>query len=141
MMDTNSKTGRQEVIAAYADFDIEDFKNALGVVITTAIPAFELPQGAMIVGGSIVCDTLFDGTTPALAIGDDDDDTPDEDRYLAAGSLAAADTAVPITNADGVQTVGACNLTLKLSASDSTVGAGRICVQYVVKGRTAFSQG
>ena len=141
MMNTNSKTGRQEVIAAYADFDIEDFKDAVGTVLTTAIAALELPQGACVIDGFLALDTAFDGTTPTLTIGDDADDTPVEDRYLAAGTLASTAAIVAVSNAAGYETSKACNITLKLSAADATAGAGRLCIKYVVAGRTAFSQG
>ena len=141
MMDTNNKTGRQEVVAAYFDFDIDDFKNVAGTVLTTAIAAMELPQGARVLAGAIVMDTAFNGTTPTMTLGDDSEDTPTEDRYMAAGAVNAADTPVAVVNSDGWETPQACNLTMKLSASDATAGIGRLCVTYVVAGRTAFTQG
>lgn len=141
MMNTNAKTGRQEVVAAYFDFDVEDFKDAVGTVLTTAIAAMELPQGARVMGGSIVMDTAFDGTTPTMTLGDDSEDTPTEDRYMSAGAVAAADTPVAVVNSDGWEVPQACNLTMKLSSADNTVGVGRLCVEYVVSGRAAFSQG
>lgn len=140
-MNTNAKTGRQEVVAAYFDFDIEDFKNVAGTVLTTAIAAIELPQGARVLSGSIVMDLAFDGTTPTMTLGDDSEETPTEDRYMSAGAVAVADTPVAVVNSDGWEVPQACNLTMKLSASDATEGQGRLAVTYVVAGRAAFSQG
>jgi len=143
-MNSNEKVGRQEVIAAYFDFDIEDFKNAAGTVVSTPVPIEgSLPSGACILpyGSFVMVTTDFDGTTQTLDIGDTSEDTPDVDKYLDGGSLATADTMVAISNATGYEVPKACNLTLKLSATDSTEGVGRICILYVVNGRSAFSQG
>jgi len=139
-MNTNSKTGRQEVVAAYVDFDIEDFKDSAGTVLVTAIAAMQIPQGACIIDGFLAIDTAFNGTTPTLTIGDNADDTPDEDRYLGAGSVASTGK-IAVLNPNGDEVAQACDVTLKLSAADATEGAGRICLRYVVAGRVAFSQG
>lgn len=144
VMNSNSKTGRQEVAAAYFDFTLDDFKNAAGTVLTTAIPIVgSLPANACVLpaGGFVEVTTAFDGTTQTLDIGDTSESTPDVDKYLDGGSLATADAKLDITNAAAYMAPAACNLTLKLSAANSTTGAGRICLLYVVKGRSEFSQG
>lgn len=142
MMDSNGKTGRQEVIAAYFPFKFSDFQDAAGNQLTTAIAIVgSLPAGACILRGFIVFDTAFDGTSQTIDIGDNSESTPDVDKYLDGGDAATADVAVAITNATGYEVPSACDLTLKLNASDSTEGAGRVCIEYVVNGRSAFSQG
>lgn len=144
VMDSNGKSGRQEVIAAYFDFDIEDFKDAAGTVVNTAVPIEgSLPSGAVVLpyGSFVMVTTAFNGTTQTLDIGDTSESTPDVDKYLDGGSLATTNTMVAISNSTGYEVPKACNLTLKLSATDSTEGVGRICILYVVNGRSAFSQG
>ena len=142
MMDSNGKTGRQEVIAAYHEFDIEDFKDSAGNLLTTPVAVEKFfPANTCVLRGFIVLDTAFNGTTPTIDIGDNSESTPDPDKYLDGGSLATANTAVALTNATGYEIPAGCDLTMKLNAGDSTVGAGRICVEYVVRGRSAFSQG
>ena len=141
-MNSNSKTGRQEVIAAYHSFDIDDFKDSAGNLLTTPIAVEKFfPPNACVLRGFIVLDTAFDGTTPTIDIGDNSEDTPDPDKYLDGGSLATANAVVAITNATGYEIPAGCDLTMKLNAGDSTVGKGRFCIEYVVRGRSAFSQG
>lgn len=131
-------SGRQEVIAATADFTYAD------VTDNTYMPAVDVPAGAIVVGGHLAITTLFNSaTTDQFSIGDK------------VGSAAASNTTYAALSAD-VTAVGAIPIvpTGKKYTVDSTVGVvwdgtgtaptagvGRLTVLYIVDGRAAFSQG
>ena len=131
-------SGRQEVIAATADFTFADVTDA------TYMPAVDLPAGAIVVGGGLAITTIFNSaTTDTFAIGD-------KDGAAAAVNTTYAATSADITAAGNIPVVP----TGKKYASPSTVGvvwdgtgaaptagAGRLTVLYIVDGRAAFSQG
>ena len=64
-MPITKKSGRQEVIAATADFTYAD------VTDDTYMPAVDLPGGAIVVGGHLAITTIFNsGTDDKFSIGD-----------------------------------------------------------------------
>ena len=64
-MTITKKSGRQEVIAATADFTFAD------VADDTYMPAVDLPSGAIVVGGHLAITTIFNsGTDDKFSIGD-----------------------------------------------------------------------
>ncbi len=131
-------SGRQEVIAATADFKFSD------LVSGVYAPAVELPGGAIVVGGHLAITEVFNSATDdKFSIGDQE------------GSDAAVKTTYAVLSAD-IAAPGAVALvpTGKKYAKTSTVGAawtgtgtaptagaGRLTVLYIVDGRSAFSQG
>ena len=131
-------SGRQEVIAATADFTFAD------IVSGVYQPAVDVPAGAIVVGGHLAITTLFNSaTTDQFSIGDK------------VGSAAAVNTTYAALSAD-ITAVGAVPLVPmgKKYAEPSTVGivwtgagaaptagVARLTVQYIVDGRAAFTQG
>ncbi|CAN7451866.1 hypothetical protein LJR066_002838 [Acidovorax sp. LjRoot66] len=137
-MPITKKSGRQEVIAATADFVYSD------LVSGTYAAAVDLPGGAIVVGGHLAITTLFNSaTTDQFSIGDK------------VGAASAGNTTYAAQSAD-ITAVGAVPIvpTGKKSTEASTVGvvwtgagtapsagAGRLTVLYIVDGRAAFTQG
>lgn len=131
-------SGRQEVIAATADFNFAD------IVSGVYQPAVDVPAGAIVVGGHLAIATIFNsGTTDQFSIGDK------------VGSAAAANTTYAALSAD-ITAPGPVHIvaTGKKYAEPSTVGivwtgagaaptagVGRLTVLYIVDGRAAFTQG
>lgn len=123
---------RQQVISAWADFDIADLTSA------TFAAAIEVPMGAVVVGGRLVIDTAFDsGTTDVITVGDTVDD--DEYKTNGDGQSATAQALVPT----GYVYTAKGNIGIKWTSDGTapTEGAGRLFVEYVVTTRTQFTQG
>ena len=131
-------SGRQEVIAATADFTFADV--ASGVYA----PAVDLPGGAIVVDGHLAITTIFNSAT------DDKFSIGDKVGVAAAAAATYAAQSADITAAGAVPVVA----TGKKYAEPSTVGvvwtgtgaaptagAGRLTVLYIVDGRAAFTQG
>lgn len=126
-------SGRQEVIAATIPFDYTTLEDGV------AVDAIEVPNNAVLVGGMLVIDEAFDsGTSDAIDVGDSGDD----DRYSSTpiNAQVVGATALDLT---GYRYAGVDNIALSWAAdgTDATAGSGRLIVQYMVEGRSAFSQG
>ena len=137
-MPITKKSGRQEVIAATADFTYAD------LVSGAYAAAVDLPGGAIVVGGHLAITTIFNsGTDDKFSIGDK------------VGAASAANTTYAALSAD-ITVAGAVPIvaTGKKYTESSTVGVvwtatgtaatagvGRLTVLYIVDGRAAFSQG
>lgn len=130
--------GRQEVIAATADFSFSD------VTSGTYAGAVDVPAGAIVVGGHLAITTIFNSAT------DDKFSIGDQVGASAATATTYAAQSADITAAGAVPIVP----TGKKYAEPSTVGvvwtgtgaapsAGvcRLTVLYIVDGRSAFTQG
>lgn len=130
--------GRQEVIAATADFTFADV--ASGVYAG----AIDVPAGAIVVAGHLAITTIFNSAT------DDKFSIGDQVGAAAATATTYAAQSADITAAGAVAIVP----TGKKYAEPSTVGvvwtgtgaapsagAGRLTVLYIVDGRSAFTQG
>lgn len=131
-------SGRQEVIAATADFTFADV--ASGVYAA----AVDIPGGAIVVGGHLAITTIFNSaTTDQFSIGDK------------VGAAAAAGTTYAAQSAD-ITAPGAVAIvpTGKKYTEPSTIGVvwtgagaaptagvARLTVQYIVDGRANFTQG
>lgn len=136
-MPITKKSGRQEVIAATADFS---FAHLVSGAYAAAV---DLPGGAIVVGGHLAITTIFSSATDdKFSIGDK------------VGAASAANTTYAAQSAD-ITAVGAVPIvpTGKKYTEPSTVGvvwtgtgappsagAGRLTVLYIVDGRAAFSQ-
>lgn len=137
-MPITKKPGRQEVIAATADFTFAD------VASGTYAAAVDLPGGAIVVGGHLAITTIFNSAT------DDKFSIGDKVGANAAAAATYAAQSADITAPGAVEIVP----TGKKYTEPSTVGivwtgtgaapsagAGRLTVLYIVDGRAAFSQG
>lgn len=137
-MTISKNSGRQEVIAATADFTFADLTSG------AYADAVDVPPGAIVVGGHLAITTIFNsGTDDKFSIGDK------------VGSAAATAATYAAQSAD-ITAPGAVAIvpTGKKYAEPSTVGvvwtgtgaaptagAGRLTVLYIVDGRAAFSHG
>lgn len=126
-------SGRQEVISASVGFSWDDFTALDG----TIEPAITLPQGAVLIGGRVVIDEVFDDTTSdTLTVGDADSAA----RYVA-GVDAQALAATPLVPT-GLAMIAPTDVTISVTnvTGDTAGGSGRLEVEYRIAGRTAFSQ-
>ena len=133
---TKTRTS-QNVLVAEFEFNVDDtMANSAGVVTdfeaSDAKDAIDLPPGAIVVGGSLVVETVYNTTgTATLAIGDSGLAT----RYLGATNLkAAALTAIVPTGYKNVSGLPV-RLTLALADLAGTQGVVRVSVEYVIDGR------
>lgn len=97
--------------------------------ITTADSAtiFNLPVGAIVVGGFIEGDDLDTGATPAITL--NLGDAGDADRYFAASTVAqagTAGTALAVTGLGFTVTAGNTAVVLAVAANAATSAAGSV---------------
>jgi len=128
--------GRQEVIAASVDISFDTLSSDTAV----AEGVIQLPEGAIVVGGSITVSTAFDSTTSDVV---DIGDAGDDDRYTATPVDLTAE-ATTLLDVTGYTYTAQDNIDVEWTAgttSTATAGAATITVLYVVSGRAAFSEG
>lgn len=123
---------RQEIISAYVDISYAD------VVAAGGYQAIDLPPDSVVVGGDLVVDTVFNSTTNTMSVGDASSAT----RYLGAtDTKTAARTALVPTGFKTTTTQPSIVVTTALTGGAPTQGAVRLRVDYIRRGRAAFSQG
>jgi len=123
---------RQTPAVAIVDFTFADF------VSGTIQAAVDIPQDAVLIGGDLIIDTVFNsGGNDTLTVGD----VTVTDRYKAGingqslGRTALVPTGFATTNTQkyiGVKWTG--------TSTAPTTGAGRLIVEYIQNGRADFSQ-
>lgn len=126
--------GRQEVISAYIDVTYDDVPTT-----ATAYEAFNLPVGAEIIAGELVVDTAWNtATTATFDLGD----ALDDDRYTASAIdlKTAGRTALTLTGYVTLSTSNTLNWLGAYAGTAATAGAARVRIDYIVRGRAAFSQ-
>lgn len=131
-------SGRQQVIAATADFKFSDL--ASGVYA----PAVDVPGGAIVVGGHLAITEVFNSATDdKFSVGDQEgSDAAVKTTYAALsadivtpGAIALVPTGKKYTKS------GTVGVAWTGTGAAPTAGAGRLTVLYIVDGRAAFSQG
>jgi hypothetical protein len=94
--------------------------------------AAQLPPGAIVVGGEITVNTVFDSTTNTLSIGDAGSAT----RYASAVNLkSAARTALTLTGYKVTDANKDLLFTYAETGAAATAGAATVVLNYVVAGR------
>lgn len=133
-MPVTKNAGRQAPIVAWVDFTFADIP-----VTATVYDLIDLPPGAIVIGGDLVVTTAWNtATTATLSLGDASAAT----RYGATIDLkAAARTELTPTGFVHTPTEKAIRGTTAFAGAAATAGAARLRVDYIVKGRSAFSQG
>lgn len=126
-------SGRQELIVAEAAFGFAD--------LTTAVAAasVSVPEGAVVVGGYLVIDVVWNSlTSDVLDLGDD----LDVDRYSATpvDITALGVTALDVTGF-AYTTANTIDVIWTGVGTAPTTGTARLVVEYYVEGRAAFSEG
>lgn len=121
---------RQYVLSAFVDFTYADLAAGANVAI-------EVPGGAVVVGGDLAIDTVFDSTTNTLAVGDGGSAT----RYLGATNVKATGRTAITPTGYVYPATDTIDLTYALTGSASTTGAGRLRIDYIIRGRGNENQG
>lgn len=97
-----------------------------------AMDAIELPIGAIVVGGELVVDTIYNTTGAAtVSVGDSSSAT----RYLGATTLKTGGRTALVPT--GFKNTGGLPIRLTFSVADTagTAGKARVHVQYIIEGR------
>lgn len=131
-------SGRQEVIAATADFTFADVTDA------TYMAAVDLPGNAIVVGGGLAITTIFNSaTTDTFSIGDKEGAAAAVNTtYSAVSADITVAGNIPVVPTGKKYTVpSTVGVVWDGTGAAPTAGAGRLTVLYVVDGRAAFSQG
>jgi hypothetical protein len=120
------EAGRQYPLYAQQSFDYTNLSET-GV----AVPAVNLPDDAVVVGGMVVVDTAFNTATSAVV---DAGDAGDANRYLNDADLKAVG-AYPLVPTGEKNVTAGVTLTPTLVGAAATQGAGRLIVAYILTGR------
>lgn len=131
-------SGRQQVIAATADFKFSDL--ASGVYAS----AVDVPGGAIVVGGHLAITEVFNSATDdKFSIGDQEgSDAAVKTTYAALSADIATPGAIALVPTGKKYTKsGTVGVAWTGTGAAPTAGAGRLTVLYIVDGRAAFSQG
>lgn len=95
------------------------------------VPMFNLPYGSVILGGDIIVETAYAGTTVAtLSVGDSGSAT----KYASAVDvMTGARTAltIPAATTGGLNVIG----TLTMTVANATAGKVRVRLMYTIEGR------
>lgn len=127
----NPVSGRQYPLVAEVAFDYTQLADT-GV----AVPAVNLPYGAVVIGGGVVVETAFNTATSAVL---DVGDAASGNRYKDDVNLKTVGyTALVPTGyvSDGAP----LKLTPTLVGAAATAGKGRLIVMYAIKGRAHEAQ-
>lgn len=129
-------SGRQEVLAAHIQVKYDTLTSDAAAAEAIA----QVPEGAIVVGGSVSVTEVFNSTTSdVLDVGDGGDD----DRYTATpvDLTALGGTALDIT---GYQYTAQDNIDVEWTAGSTgtaTQGTAMITILYIVDGRACISEG
>lgn len=128
-------SGRQEVLAIYVPLAFNTITSAAGA----AEAVVQVPEGAIVVGGSIGVTTAFNSaTTDVLDLGDGGND----DRYTATqvNLQTVGENKLDLT---GYQYTAQDNIDIKWTAAGAaaTAGAAMLTILYIVEGRAQVSEG
>jgi hypothetical protein len=131
-MPMTNDSGRQYPLTAIARFKFSD------LVSGTYEPAIELPPDAIVTGGALVLETLFNSvTSDTITVGD----VATGNRYKAGidGKATAFTALVPTGyKYPSTKTVG---ITWTGVGTAPTQGAGYLLVEYIREGRSQENQG
>lgn len=123
---------RQAPTDAFADFTFADFTSGVAEL------AIAMPSGAVVIGGALIIDTVFNSqTSDTLTVGD----AGVVDRYKAGiNGTALALTALIPTGYELVSATGGIKIRWTGVGNAPTTGAGRLIVEYVYIERGDFIQ-
>ena len=130
-------SGRQEVIAATADFLFSSLASG------TYEAAINIPAGAIVTSGGLSITTAFNsGTSDTFAIGDREGIAAAVGNTYAVAAARAAGGSNPIVpNGKKYNLPATVGVLWTGVGAAPTTGVGRLTVHYIVDGRAAFSQG
>lgn len=131
-MAITKNSGRQHVITAMVVIGFADLTSGADVA------ALDLPAGAIVQSGDVSVVTPFNsGTSDVIDVGD----AGSQNRYLNDGNIHAAGRAALVPT--GFKTTSETPVTVRWVGAGAapTAGSVRLTVNYVVEGRSDFSQG
>lgn len=125
-------SGRQYVISAYLDIGFANFVSAADT------PAIQVPAGAVITGGDVVVDTVWNSvTSDVVSVGD----ATTYNRYLSALTLQALGRTVIVPT--GYIYLVPTLLTFRWVGvgTAATTGAARVRIDYIRRGKAEMAEG
>lgn len=124
---------RQAVATAVQEVALADFADV------AAQAAVELPAGAIVVRGTVIVTESFNAvTTATIKVGD----AADDDRYTAAAlDVKAVGTKTLTANGFSMAKKGDLLLTYASTGGAATTGKLLLVVEYVVAGKSDWTQG
>lgn len=118
--------GRQYVLSATQAIDFSELANGSAEIVLDVRP------GTRVVGGFLLVDTVWDGTTPTLNLGDGGD--PNRYSASAVNLAALGATALDVT---GYKYAESDTIDGTLSVTGTpTQGAATLVVNYIIDGRS-----
>lgn len=132
-MSITKQSARSDIKVAIIPFTYADFLGSSGV----ALPAIDLPQNAIVVGGSFVIDTAFNSATSDTFVAGDGGTV---NRYASAvnGQIVAR-TALAVT-CYKYTTPDTVDIRWTGVGAVPTAGAGRLILEYIMDGRSISTQ-
>ena len=131
----SSRTAQYPLVAEFSweasdtMIDINGASTGFKSAAAHTVDVIPLPPGAVVIGGSFVRTTAFDGTTYAVTIGD----SASANRYLGTADYKAAATTALVPT--GYVSLGE-NLRLTITPTGTTtVGNGTVRIEYTIVGR------
>lgn len=128
-MAITKNAGRQDVVCAMAEINFGDVTTAV------AAEAIDIPQGAIIIGGSLGVETAFnsDSSDHMVVTG------PQGEALLGSSDIQAAGPFDLLVTSKATTAAGTVTVTLTAVGTARTAGVVRLTVMYVVVDRAHFS--
>lgn len=131
--------GRQAPIVATCDFTYADLTSGAYAAMV------DLPVNAIVIGGDLCITTLFNSaTTDKFSIGDKVGEaaaTVDTFAVQSADITATGRAAVILPIGKKMTAAGSVGVVWTGAGTAPSAGVGRLVVQYIVDGRSEFTQG
>jgi hypothetical protein len=127
----NRNSARQSPLEAYLDFGFANF------VTGADAPAIQLPAGAVVTGGDLVVDTVWNGATDVISVGD----PLSFNRYLSGITLAALGRTVLVPTGYIYLVPTLLSVRWVGTGGPPTTGAGRLRVSYIRRGKADTAEG
>jgi hypothetical protein len=124
-------SARQSVLDAYLDIGFANFVSAADT------PAIQVPAGAVVVGGDVVVDTVWNGATDVISVGD----SLLFNRYLNALTLAALGRTVLVPTGYIYLVPTLISVRWVGTGGPPTTGAARLRVSYLRRGKADTAEG
>lgn len=130
-MTIKKNDSRQAVVCGYVDIKRAD-------LIAGANKVMELPPGAVVLGANMVVSEAFNAaTTATMSLGD----TGNANRYANALDVRTAGVKAGAMTGYVSRATSDLILTYAETGAAATAGTARLYVQYIVEGKTQFTQG
>lgn len=133
------KVARQSCIVATCDFTFADLTSGAYAAMIS------LPANAIVIGGNLAITTLFNsGTDDKFSIGDKVGSAAATATTFAAQSAditATGRAAVIVPTGKLMTSAGSVGVVWTATGTAATAGTGRLVVEYIIDGRSEFTEG